>query len=176
MPDTQTTDGPQTENEERPRCLCPAQGDRWTGLRVNAYLQNAKYLLPRGLDGARGEWLLLSACHNCRCVNFTTTSESMASQPSKPPERDESCPRSRYPDRWGNQGNRYDHNGRQDPHHIEQPSNQPGATQAEKRSPGPPKPIPTHAPGGRQTATAVVSGPRRSQHYYPTVRKISMHH
>ena len=29
-------------------------------------LQNAKYLLLRGLDGAKGEWLLLSACHNLR--------------------------------------------------------------------------------------------------------------
>jgi transposase len=31
-----------------------------------ATLQNAKYLLLRGLDGARGEWLLLAACHNLR--------------------------------------------------------------------------------------------------------------
>ncbi len=29
-------------------------------------LQNAKQLLLRGLDGANGEWLLLSACHNLR--------------------------------------------------------------------------------------------------------------
>lgn len=29
-------------------------------------LQNAKQLLLRGLDGARGEWLLLAACHNLR--------------------------------------------------------------------------------------------------------------
>ena len=29
-------------------------------------LQNAKQLLLRGLDGAQGEWLLLSACHNLR--------------------------------------------------------------------------------------------------------------
>jgi transposase len=29
-------------------------------------LQNAKHLLLRGLDGARGEWLLLAACHNLR--------------------------------------------------------------------------------------------------------------
>jgi transposase len=29
-------------------------------------LQNAKHLLLRGLDGARGEWMLLSACHNLR--------------------------------------------------------------------------------------------------------------
>lgn len=29
-------------------------------------LQNAKRLLLRGLDGARGEWLLLAACHNLR--------------------------------------------------------------------------------------------------------------
>jgi transposase len=29
-------------------------------------LQNAKQLLLRGLDGARGEWLLLTACHNLR--------------------------------------------------------------------------------------------------------------
>ncbi len=31
-----------------------------------ATLQNAKQLLLRGLDGARGEWLLLAACHNLR--------------------------------------------------------------------------------------------------------------
>jgi len=29
-------------------------------------LQNAKQLLLRGLDGAKGEWLLLAACHNLR--------------------------------------------------------------------------------------------------------------
>ena len=29
-------------------------------------LQNAKHLLLRGLDQARGEWLLLAACHNLR--------------------------------------------------------------------------------------------------------------
>lgn len=29
-------------------------------------LQNAKHLLLRGHDGARGEWLLLAACHNLR--------------------------------------------------------------------------------------------------------------
>ena len=28
--------------------------------------QNAKHLLLRGIDGARGEWLLLTACHNLR--------------------------------------------------------------------------------------------------------------
>ena len=31
-----------------------------------ATLQNAKQLLLRGLDGAKGEWLLLAACHNLR--------------------------------------------------------------------------------------------------------------
>ncbi|HET7398753.1 MAG TPA: transposase [Intrasporangium sp.] len=31
-----------------------------------ATLQNATQLLLRGLDGARGEWLLLAACHNLR--------------------------------------------------------------------------------------------------------------
>ena len=32
-----------------------------------ATLQNAKHLLLRGLDDqARGEWLLLAACHNLR--------------------------------------------------------------------------------------------------------------
>lgn len=31
-----------------------------------ATLQNAKHLLLRGIDGARGEWLLLAACHNLR--------------------------------------------------------------------------------------------------------------
>ena len=29
-------------------------------------LQNGKQLLIRGLDAARGEWLLLAACHNLR--------------------------------------------------------------------------------------------------------------
>ncbi|WP_424442108.1 transposase [Microbacterium sp.] len=29
-------------------------------------LQNGKHLLLRGLEGARGEWLLLAACHNLR--------------------------------------------------------------------------------------------------------------
>jgi hypothetical protein len=29
-------------------------------------LQNAKHLLLRGLDQARGEWLLLATCHNLR--------------------------------------------------------------------------------------------------------------
>ena len=32
-------------------------------------LQNAKQLLLRGLDGAKGEWLLLAACHNLRKLN-----------------------------------------------------------------------------------------------------------
>jgi hypothetical protein len=31
-----------------------------------ATLQNAKQILLRGLDQARGEWLLLAACHNLR--------------------------------------------------------------------------------------------------------------
>lgn len=31
-----------------------------------ATLQNGKQLLLRGLDGAKGEWLLLAACHNLR--------------------------------------------------------------------------------------------------------------
>ncbi len=31
-----------------------------------ATLQNGKHLLLRGLDGARGEWLLLATCHNLR--------------------------------------------------------------------------------------------------------------
>ena len=31
-----------------------------------ATLQNGKHLLLRGLHGARGEWLLLAACHNLR--------------------------------------------------------------------------------------------------------------
>jgi len=29
-------------------------------------VQNAKHLLLQGLDQARGEWLLLAACHNQR--------------------------------------------------------------------------------------------------------------
>jgi hypothetical protein len=29
-------------------------------------VQDGKRLLLRGLDGARGEWLLLTACHNLR--------------------------------------------------------------------------------------------------------------
>lgn len=34
--------------------------------------QNAKHLLLRGLDGARGEWLLLAACHNLRKLHSHT--------------------------------------------------------------------------------------------------------
>lgn len=34
-------------------------------------LQNAKQLLLRGIDGARGEWLLLAACHNLRKLHNT---------------------------------------------------------------------------------------------------------
>ena len=32
-------------------------------------LQNAKQLLLRGLDQARGEWLLLATCHNLRTLH-----------------------------------------------------------------------------------------------------------
>ena len=37
-----------------------------------ATLQDAKHLLLRGIDGARGEWWLLAACHNLRKI-FTHT-------------------------------------------------------------------------------------------------------
>jgi hypothetical protein len=41
-------------------------------------LQNAKQLLLRGLDGARGEWLLLAACHNLRKLHGFTGVSGLA--------------------------------------------------------------------------------------------------
>ena len=52
--------------QERPRGLCPPRGHRRTIFGHMSTLQNAKHLLLRGLDQARGEWLLLAACHNLR--------------------------------------------------------------------------------------------------------------
>ena len=43
-----------------------------------ATLQNAKQLLLRGLDGARGEWLLLAACHNLRKLHATIGNHGLA--------------------------------------------------------------------------------------------------
>ena len=60
-----------TVNKGRAAYARRTVGDRRTGLvlvlRQMATLQNAKHLLLRGLDDqARGEWLLLAACHNLR--------------------------------------------------------------------------------------------------------------
>ncbi len=41
-------------------------------------LQNSKQLLLRGLDGARGEWLLLAACHNLRKLHGTIGIDGLA--------------------------------------------------------------------------------------------------
>lgn len=43
-----------------------------------ATLQNAKQLLLRGLDGARGEWLLLAACHNLRKLHAKIGADGLA--------------------------------------------------------------------------------------------------
>jgi aryl carrier-like protein len=43
-----------------------------------ATLQNAKQLLLRGLDSARGEWLLLAACHNLRKLHGQIGTEGLA--------------------------------------------------------------------------------------------------
>ena len=43
-------------------------------------LQNAKYLLLRGLDGAKGEWLLLSACHNLRKLHNHIGNDGLSPQ------------------------------------------------------------------------------------------------
>jgi len=43
-------------------------------------VQNAKHLLLQGLDQARGEWLLLAACHNQRhsALGYRTPAEYAA--------------------------------------------------------------------------------------------------
>ena len=43
-----------------------------------ATLQNAKQLLLRGIDGARGEWLLLAACHNLRKLHGHVGTDGLA--------------------------------------------------------------------------------------------------
>ena len=43
-----------------------------------ATLQNAKQLLLRGLDGAKGEWLLLAACHNLRKLHRHLGNDGLA--------------------------------------------------------------------------------------------------
>lgn len=45
-------------------------------------LQNAKQLLLRGLEAARGEWLLLSACHNLRKLYQHLGTGGLATLPS----------------------------------------------------------------------------------------------
>ena len=45
-------------------------------------LQNAKHLLLRGLDGAKGEWLLLAACHNLRKLHGHIGVYGLAAQAS----------------------------------------------------------------------------------------------
>jgi transposase len=47
-----------------------------------ATLQNAKQLLLRGIDGARGEWLLLSACHNLRKLHGHIGNDGLTTLPS----------------------------------------------------------------------------------------------
>ncbi len=42
-------------------------------------VQNAKHLLLRGLEGARGEWLLLAACHNLRKLHGAVGVAGLAS-------------------------------------------------------------------------------------------------
>jgi len=41
-------------------------------------LQNAKQLLLRGIDGAKGEWLLLATCHNLRKLHRHVGTEGLA--------------------------------------------------------------------------------------------------
>jgi transposase len=41
-------------------------------------LQNAKQLLLRGIDGAKGEWLLLAICHNLRKLHRHVGTEGLA--------------------------------------------------------------------------------------------------
>ncbi len=43
-----------------------------------ATLQNAKQLLLRGLDAAKGEWLLLAACHNLRKLHGHVGTDGLA--------------------------------------------------------------------------------------------------
>jgi transposase len=43
-----------------------------------ATLQNAKQLMLRGLDGAKGEWLLLAACHNLRKLHGQVGTDGLA--------------------------------------------------------------------------------------------------
>lgn len=43
-----------------------------------ATLQNGKQLLLRGLDGAKGEWLLLAACHNLRKLHGKVGTDGLA--------------------------------------------------------------------------------------------------
>lgn len=43
-----------------------------------ATLQNAKQLLLRGLEGARGEWLLLAACHDLRKLHAKIGTDGLA--------------------------------------------------------------------------------------------------
>jgi transposase len=43
-----------------------------------ATVQNGKQLLLRGLDGARGEWLLLAACHNLRKLHQKVGTQGLA--------------------------------------------------------------------------------------------------
>ncbi len=41
-------------------------------------VQNGKQLLLRGLDGAKGEWLLLAACHNLRKLHTNIGTNGLA--------------------------------------------------------------------------------------------------
>ena len=47
-----------------------------------ATVQNGKQLLLRGLDGAKGEWLLLAACHNLRKLHGKIGTDGLAGLPA----------------------------------------------------------------------------------------------
>ena len=47
-----------------------------------ATLQNAKHLLLRGFEQARGEWLLLAACHNLRKLHGHIGATGLAALPA----------------------------------------------------------------------------------------------
>ena len=83
--DQQAAHGPHTDDQDgraiyarRKAIVEPVFGQMST-------LQNAKHLLLRGLDQARGEWLLLATCHNLR--KLTASSVLTGSPPSRRPDQ-----------------------------------------------------------------------------------------
>jgi hypothetical protein len=77
------------------KVVIPALADLWTNLCSRAAyarreaivepvfgqmhtLQNGIHLLLRGIDGARGEWLLLAACHNLRKLHTRIGTDGLA--------------------------------------------------------------------------------------------------